>query len=100
MGKEQKKKPAKVLDQRNVDLIALIDLRHRAPPVTRSEKEKPDAIVTTIRYPRYIARLMTQWLHDNPGHTKTSLILNGLRAMGLPVDDEDLLPQRPRGGAP
>ena len=40
---------------------------------------------------------MEAWLLDHPGHTKTSLLLNGLRALGQPIRDEDLLPMRHKG---
>lgn len=63
----------------------------------RSSLPEEDMITTTIRYPRYVARVMDEWLLDHPGHTKTSLLLNGLRAMGQPIRDEDLLPLRHKG---
>ena len=63
----------------------------------RDARPAEDLITTTIRYPRYVNRLMEAWLLDHPGHTKTSLLLNGLRALGQPIRDEDLLPSRRRG---
>ena len=63
----------------------------------RDARPDVDLITTTIRYPRYVSRLMEAWLLDHPGHTKTSLLLNGLRALGQPIRDEDLLPMRHKG---
>lgn len=34
----------------------------------RSSLPEKDMITTTIRYPRYVARMMDEWLLDHPGH--------------------------------
>ena len=78
--------------------LSLSSTGYQVPSVPeRSLLPEEDMITTTIRYPRYVARLMDMWLMDHPGHTKTSLMLNGLRAMGQPIKDKDLLPARHKG---
>ena len=75
-----------------------LSLNYQVPAVPeRDPRPEEDLITTTIRYPRYVNRLMDVWLLDHPGHTKTSLLLNGLRALGQPIRDEDLLPMRRKG---
>ena len=68
---------------------------HIAPVIPGTADE--DLIITTIRYPREVGRQMDEWLSANPGHSKTSLLLNGLRALGIPIADEHLVPKRARG---
>ena len=67
---------------------------HQAPAVI---VERPAYITTTIRYPRYVISLMEDWLLRHPGHSKTSMLLNGLRCMGVAIEDEDLVPKRGHG---
>lgn len=81
--------------------------RGRTPPIPAGkvphsvpvlDQIQDDLVITTIRYPRYIGRLMDEWILAYPGHTKASLILNGLVGLGLPIKAADLIPQRVRGG--
>lgn len=57
-------------------------------------RDEEDYITTTFRYPRYVNRMMDEYLLNHPHHSKTSLFLNAMKLMGFAVDDEDLLPRR------
>lgn len=48
----------------------------------------------TFRIPPELEQPIDEWLADHPGHTKASMILNGLAALGLPVLDADKTPHR------
>ncbi|KFL89912.1 hypothetical protein AmDm5_1359 [Acetobacter malorum] len=48
----------------------------------------------TFRIPPELEKPIDEWLADHPGHTKASMILNGLAALGLPVLDSDKMPHR------
>lgn len=52
------------------------------------------AHVTTFKMPGYVARQLQQRLVDEPGETVRTLILRGLVAIGIEVDEQDLTPQR------
>jgi hypothetical protein len=84
------------------DMPASDTVKTRNP---RSIPKIPDAqikgddgqyLVSTIRYPAYLDDAFRKWLDANPGHTKTSMIMNGLHAIGLEIPDELRLPQRKR----
>ncbi len=67
------------------------------PEAPARAREEEDYITTTFRYPRYVNRMMDEYLVDHPHHSKTSLFLNAMKLMGFDVDDADLLPRRGSG---
>ena len=81
---------------------AVPDSARTLPTVSLPERparvrEEEDYITTTFRYPRYVNRMMDEYLLDHPHHSKTSLFLNAMKLMGFAVDEEDLLPRRGQG---
>ena len=67
------------------------------PEAPAQAREEEDYITTTFRYPRYVNRMMDEYLVDHPHHSKTSLFLNAMKLMGFDIDDADLLPRRGSG---
>lgn len=63
-----------------------------APPTPKPAEEP--AHVTTFKMPAYVQRQIQQRLLEQPGENVRTLILRGLSAIGIHVEDHDLTPQR------
>lgn len=49
-----------------------------------------------INFPMPVWDGVEDWLEAHPGHTLHSLLFNGLKAVGVPVEDEYLTPKTSR----
>jgi hypothetical protein len=64
----------------------------RAP--ARSAAGDKQVLASNIELPLYVREGVEAYMLDNPGHTFRTVVMSGLKAIGIDIDDEDLIPER------
>ena len=66
------------------------------PRATRKLRERDPKLVhqTTLRLPRYVRGAAEEYLIDHPQMRFRNLVMAGFRALGIKIDDEDLIAER------
>jgi hypothetical protein len=62
------------------------------PPARASDDGR--MLITTVRFPGYLAENIRRWLYEHPEHTQHTMIFAGLAQLGIQVHPKDLEPQR------
>ena len=68
-------------------------IRRRVAPATPAAADRR-LIPSTIELPLYIREGVEAYMLRHPGNTFTTVVLAGLQALGIEVEDEDLVPER------
>lgn len=71
-------------------------IKAEPPPIApaRDADEDGRMLITTVRFPGYLAENIRRWLYEHPEHTQHTMIFAGLAQLGIEVHAKDLEPQR------
>ena len=75
--------------------------KRKDAPEGRSAAEDPRRVLkgTSLELPAYVWDQARAYLNDKPDMRFRHMVMAGFRALGLEIDDEDLVAERKRGPA-
>lgn len=67
---------------------------------SETNRKRPKAVKkTSLELPDYVWEAAREYLNDKPDMRFRNMVMAGFRALGLEIDDEDLIAERKRGPA-
>lgn len=65
---------------------------------SETDTKRPKAVKkTSLELPDYVWEAAREYLNDKPDMRFRNMVMAGFRALGLNIDDEDLVAERKRG---
>ena len=66
--------------------------RRRAPAASTAADRR--LLASNIELPLYVREGVEAYMLDHPGSTFRTVVMSGFRALGIEIEDEDLIPER------